>query len=63
MCRYLYITTLVLLTPLLAFLSPLPLPIGKATSLTDVERSPVFRCFFYQFLASETGSYDLIPGS
>jgi len=53
MCRYLYITTLVLLTPFLAFLGPLFLLVGKATGFTNVERSPVFRCFFYQSLTPE----------
>jgi len=61
MCRYLYITTLVLLTPFLAFLSPLPLLIGETTSLTNIERFPLILNLLNHFasfsLNKESGQF------
>jgi len=60
MCRYLYITTLVLLTPFLAFFSPLPLLIGEPARLAYVERFPLILYLFNHlavFLDQESGQF------
>ena len=58
MCDYLNITTLVLLTPFLAFLCPLSLLVGKTARLTNIESLPLILYFsnhFTVFLNRELG--------